>query len=142
MTLVKKNILYIAWMQALAALLGSLYFSEIAGLPPCILCWIQRIFMYPLVVIIAVGIYRRDKSVPYYVLPLAIPGFFVAFYQHLLQVGVISEKLAPCTVGISCVTKYWSLFDFITLPLLSVVAFAVVTLCMVIFLRGINDTRN
>ncbi len=138
---IKKNILYVAWAQALAALFGSLYFSEIVGIPPCILCWIQRIFMYPLVVIIAVGIMRKDKSLPYYVLPLSIPGFLVAFYQHLLQVGIISEKSAPCSVGISCITKYWSLFDFITLPLLSAVAFAVITLCVVIFLKN-NDKRN
>lgn len=133
--LLKKNVLYIAWVQALAALLGSLYFSEVVGIPPCILCWIQRIFMYPLVVIIAVGILRKDKSLPYYVLPLSIPGFLVAFYQHLLQVGIISEALAPCTVGVSCVTKYWSFYDLITLPFLSAVGFAVISLSMVIFLR-------
>lgn len=136
MKFLKKNVLYIAWVQALAALLGSLYFSQVLSLPPCILCWIQRIFMFPLVLIIAVGIARKDKGLPYYALPLSIPGFLVAFYQHLLQVNIISEKLAPCSVGVSCVTKYWSLFDFVTLPLLSAVAFAVITVCMLIFLQS------
>lgn len=140
----KKNILYIACGQSLAALLGSLYFSQVLVLPPCILCWIQRIFMFPLSIIITVGIVRKDKGLPYYVLPLSIPGFLVAFYQHLLQVNILSENLAPCTVGVSCVTKYWSLFDFITIPLLSSAAFAVITLCMLIFLveENKNDTRN
>lgn len=127
--------IYIAWVQALAATLGSLYFSEILSIPPCTLCWYQRILMYPLVFIIPVGIIRKDKGLPFYVLPLAIPGIIIAFYQHLLQVGVIPEALAPCGIGVSCATKTWSLLDFITLPLLSAVAFAVITFIMVILLR-------
>lgn len=132
---IKQSILYLAWVQALAAMLGSLYFSEFLGIPPCVLCWYQRILMYPLVVIIAVGIVRKDKGLPFYVLPLSVPGFLVAFYQHLLQVGIISESLAPCTLGVSCVTKYWSLFDFITIPLLSAFAFALISLAVIIFHR-------
>lgn len=131
----QKNGLYIAWAQALTATLGSLYFSEILKLPPCTLCWYQRILMYPLVFIIPVGIIRKDKGLPFYVLPLTIPGMVIAFYQHLLQVGVIPEALAPCTVGVSCAAKTWSAFDFVTLPLLSTIGFAIITLFMVNYLR-------
>ncbi len=132
MKLIQQNILYLAFVQALAAMVGSLYFSEVVGIVPCVLCWYQRILMYPLVAILAVGIARKDKGLPFYVLPLSVPGFLIAFYQHLLQVGVISESLAPCTLGVSCVTKYWSLFDFITLPLLSAVAFALISIAVLI----------
>ncbi|KKS64110.1 MAG: putative disulfide formation protein [Candidatus Daviesbacteria bacterium GW2011_GWA2_42_7] len=132
----QKYGLYIAWVQALAALLGSLYFSEVVGIPPCTLCWYQRILMYPLVVIIAVGIIRKDKGLPFYVLPLSIPGMVIAFYQHLLQVGIIPEALAPCGIGVSCAEKTWSVFSFVTIPLLSTIGFAIITLLMVNYLRS------
>ncbi len=80
-----KVLAYFSWFTAAAATAGSLYFSEIAHLPPCVLCWYQRILMYPLVLIIAVGILRKDKSLPFYVLPLSILGGGIAFYQYLLQ---------------------------------------------------------
>lgn len=132
----KEYVFYIAWVQALAATLGSLYFSEVAGIPPCTLCWYQRILMYPLVLIIPVGIIRKDKGLPSYVLPLTVPGMVIAFYQHLLQVGVIPAALAPCSIGVSCATKTWSAFDFVTLPLLSTIGFAIITLLMVNYLRS------
>ena len=72
-----KLFLYTAWVTSLMATVGSLFFSEILHFPPCMLCWYQRILMYPLVVIIAVGILRRDKGVYQYVLPLSITGFII-----------------------------------------------------------------
>ena len=60
---------YFAWMAALIATLGSLYFSEVKGFIPCDLCWYQRIFMYPLAVILGIAVYRGDKSAAWYALP-------------------------------------------------------------------------
>src|SRR5579864_5425272 len=99
-----KNVLYIAWVQSLLAMLGSLYFSEIKKFPPCILCWYQRILMYPLVLIIAVGILRKDKNLPHYVLPLSAIGTIIAVYHNLLYMNIIPESLAPCVAGVSCTT--------------------------------------
>ncbi|MDP3941890.1 MAG: disulfide oxidoreductase [bacterium] len=129
----RKYILYIAFVQALVATLGSLYFSEIAGVVPCILCWYQRICMYPLVVILAVGILKKDKLLHYYVLPLSIAGVSIALYHYLLQVGVIPENIAPCTAGISCASRFVQWFGFVTIPFLSLCAFAVITACMIFF---------
>lgn len=131
----RKYILYIAWVQALVATLGSLYFSEIAHYIPCVLCWYQRILMYPLVAILAVGILRKDKNVPYYVLPLSILGLLIAIYHYLLQMGVIPESVAPCVAGISCASRFVQWFGFVTIPFLSLVAFAVITACMVFFIK-------
>ncbi len=137
--LLRKFVLYIALLQALVATLGSLYFSEIAKLPPCVLCWYQRILMYPLVIIIAVGIIRKDKYLPFYVLPLSIFGFVIALYHYLLQRGILPESTAPCIQGISCTTKQVEWFGFVTIPFLSLVAFAVVTSCMLLLLKQKND---
>ena len=132
---VKEYILYLAWVQSIIATLGSLYFSEIMKLPPCILCWYQRILMYPLVAIIAVGILRKDKGIYQYVLPLSITGFVVALYHNLLYYGILPESIQPCTLGISCTTKQIEWLGFITIPLMSLTAFSVITICMLIYRR-------
>lgn len=130
--------IYIAWAIALISLVGGLYFSEIVGIVPCVLCWLQRIAMYPLVLIIATGIIRRDKGVSAYVLPLSIIGAGIALYQNMLIWRIIPEALAPCTIGVSCVTQQFTALNFITLPLLSLVAFTVITILMVVHRKSNN----
>lgn len=130
---IKKNILYLAWVQALVATFGSLFASEVLGWVPCVLCWYQRVFMYPLVFILPVGILKKDKNLPLYVLPMVSVGGLIAFYQYLLQMGIIPETATPCTFGVSCNTRYVDLFGFITLPLLSFLGFAFIAACVIIF---------
>lgn len=132
---------YVAWLQALIATSGSLYFSEVMHYPPCVLCWYQRILMYPLVIIMAVGIVLRDRKIRYYVLPLALIGFSIALYQNLLTYGVIEEGFSPCTLGVSCTTRWINWLGFITIPLLSMTAFTMITICM-FFYYPTNDERQ
>jgi len=129
---VKDSLLYIAWFTAVVSMAGSLYFGEILGLTPCILCWYQRIAMYPLVLIIGVGIVKKDRNFLNYALPLSVIGGAIAFYQNLLYYGVIQERLLPCTFGISCTTKYIQLFGFVDIPLLSLFSFIVITTALLI----------
>ena len=133
---IRKNILYIAWAQALLATLGSLYFSEILKLPPCILCWYQRIAMYPIVAVLAVGILTRDKKIPLYVLPLSLTGLAISIYHNLLYYSVIPESLAPCREGISCTSRQIELLGFITIPLLALIAFTVISACLLLFRKA------
>lgn len=130
-----KNAVYLAWIQSIIAVLGGLYYSEIKRYTPCALCWYQRILMYPLVIIIAVGILRKDKYLYQYVLPMSISGWLIALYQVLLQSGILPEAAAPCAIGVSCVTKYLG-FGFITIPVMSLTAFTVITICMLIYRKG------
>lgn len=134
-TTVRANLGYLAWVQALVATGGSLYFSEIMKFVPCVLCWYQRIMMYPLVLVIAVGILLRDHRLRVYVLPISLLGLTISIYHNLLQYGVISEAIAPCTAGVSCTTPWINWFGFITIPLLSLTAFSVITLCMIFYKR-------
>ena len=113
----------------------SLYFSEILHFPPCILCWYQRIVMYPLVVILAIGIYLKDKKLPYYVLPLSTIGLIIAIYHNLLYYNILPESATPCLIGVSCTTKYIELFGFITIPFLSLIAFLIITIGMIVYAR-------
>lgn len=134
-----ESSLYLAWALALASLGGSLYFSEIKHFIPCLLCWYQRILMYPLVAIIAVGLFRRDRVLAAYVLPLSITGIGFALYHNLLQWGIISERFAPCVNGVSCVTNHVVALNFITIPLLSLTAFTVITILMIIHWRSHHE---
>ncbi len=135
MKFIRENLLQFTLLTATFATLGSLYFSEIAKLPPCVLCWYQRICMYPLVIILSVGIWKKDKAVPYMVLPLSIIGFIIAIYHNLLYYNIIPESLAPCTAGISCTTKQLELFGFLTIPLMSLVAFSVINILVLAYLK-------
>ncbi|MBW1752777.1 MAG: disulfide bond formation protein B, partial [Deltaproteobacteria bacterium] len=81
------NILFACWIVASISTLGSLFFSEIMEFPPRVLCWYQRIFMFPLVLILLAGLFPFDKSIVKYALPLAIVGWCFAFYHYLLYSG-------------------------------------------------------
>ncbi len=128
--LIKENAVLIAWAMAFFSMVGSLFFSEVLKLPPCILCWYQRIFMYPLVFIIGVGIIKKDKHLPLYVLPLSIIGGLIALFHSLLQWKVIPDAIAPCAQGVSCTTVQINLLGFITIPSMSLAAFLIITACM------------
>ena len=85
------TILFFCWLLVAAATLGSLFFSEVMELPPCSLCWVQRIFMFPLAIILLVGLFPFDPGVVRYALPLAAIGGAVALYHLLLQFGIIGS---------------------------------------------------
>src|SRR5258708_1921741 len=136
MKIIRENALVIAWVTSLAAMAGSLYFSNVLHFPPCILCWYEGIAMYPLVAILAVGLMRKDRNVPYYALPLTIIGGLIAVFHNLLYYKILPESAAPCTAGVSCTTKFIEYFGFITIPFLSFVAFGVITACMMVILKS------
>ncbi len=132
----KEHSPYIAWVIALVAMLVSLYFSEVRHFLPCVLCWYQRIALYPLVVILPVGILKKDRLLHLYTLPLAIVGGLIALYHNLLVYKVIPESAAPCVAGVACTTKYINYFGFVTIPLLSLTAFIIIIVCMVVYARS------
>jgi disulfide bond formation protein DsbB len=137
---IKKYILYIGFFQALAATLGSLIFSEIFHFPPCILCWYQRIAMYPLIVIFAVGILKKDRNFKYYAWPLIAAGWLLAFFHNLLYYNILPESAVPCVAGISCTTKFIEWFGFVTIPLLSLFAFTTLGAVVVIY-QKVNSKK-
>lgn len=124
---------YPVWIVALIASGGSLFFSEVMELPPCVLCWYQRIAMYPLVVIVAVGIVSGDRRWKWYALPLAATGFLISVYHNLLYYGLIPESITPCTEGISCTSRQLEWLGFITIPLMALAAFTIILTLLLSF---------
>jgi disulfide bond formation protein DsbB len=120
----------LAWTLALVATVGSLFFSEVMQLPPCVLCWYQRIAMYPLVLIIGIGIISKDVRMKIYALPLCLVGLAISVYHNLLYYGIIPESIVPCQQGISCTSRQIEWLGFITIPLMSLTAFILITICL------------
>lgn len=132
----RDNRIYLAWVVALVATLGSLYFSEIRLFRPCILCWYQRICMYPLVLILGIAAFRSDFGIRRYVLPLALIGALTGLYQNLETWGVV-PTLKACGIdpSASCGTPWevWGNAGFaltlnkvLSIPMLSMIAFALI----------------
>lgn len=115
-----------AWLVASASTLGALFFGEVMQLPPCVLCWYQRIFMFPLVLILPIGMFPFDRKVVHYALTLAALGWLFAAFHVLLVAGVIPEGIKPCTQGVPCSETVIEWFGFVTIPLLSLVAFSTI----------------
>ena len=116
-------LLFAAWMVALLATAGSLFFSYVMDFAPCVLCWYQRICLFPLVVVLARGLFPFDRGAVKYALPLAILGWVVAAYHNLVQAGVVPESLQPCAKGVSCTEEYLKLFGVLSIPALSLLGF-------------------
>ncbi len=134
------SINYASWFIALLALFISLLLSDILKYPPCTLCWYQRIFMYPLVFLIPVGLLIKDRNIYTYVLSLSTVGLVIAGYHSLIYHGVIEEALQLCTVALSCKTKQFELFNFISIPVMSFFSFLTI---VILNLVGVfYDKRN
>jgi len=125
-------LIFSCWLIATASTLGSLFFSEIMELTPCILCWYQRIFMFPLAIILIIGLYPVDKNVVRYAIPVATIGLLFTVYHCLLFFGVIPESLQPCSQGVSCKDANMVLFGFLPIPLLSLASFSSIVILLLI----------
>lgn len=129
------TVLFLCWLLVSLSTTGSIFFSSVMEFAPCVLCWYQRICLFPLVLILGVGLLSFDKSVVKYSLPLAAAGWLVALYHTLLYSGIIPESIQPCSRGVSCTEEYIDLFGFITIPMLSLLSFTTIIALLLILQR-------
>lgn len=122
----KETLLLIIWTQSLIAVLGSLYYSEIVGYIPCELCWIQRIFMYPLVIIFGVALIKRSTSIAIPGVILSGIGILISIYHYGLQKAPFLQKAGDICGEVPCNLQYVNYFGFITIPFLAGIAFLVI----------------
>ena len=114
------------------ATLGSLFFSEIMEFVPCTMCWYQRIFMYPLVLIFLINLLYPDEKVFKYSIPLILTGFLFSLYHNFLMWGIIPESAVPCKQGVPCSTEYFEYLGFINIPFLSLFAYFLILVLLVL----------
>jgi disulfide bond formation protein DsbB len=126
------NFVFVCWLVATASTLAALFFSEVMSLPPCVLCWYQRIFIFPLVLLLPAGLFPFDPKIVRYALPLSLVGGSIALVHVLLTIGLIPEGITPCTQGVPCSQNPIEWFGFLSIPLLSLVAFSVISALLVL----------
>lgn len=117
---------FLAWLVAAVSTLAALFLGEVMGYTPCVLCWYQRICMFPLVLILAAGLFPLDRRVVRYALPLALAGWLLAVFHWGVASGLIPERATPCSQGVPCSVDQVIWFGFLTLPMLSVLAFSLI----------------
>ena len=122
----KYGILF-AFLIALASMIGSLYYSDIVGLEPCLLCWYARIAMYPIVLLFGLSLFRKkDKSIIPYGVLLAVVGLIINIYHIFLQFGQeVSTACSPFAT-VSCNETYFVMFGYISFPVVSLTAFLMI----------------
>ena len=127
------NLIFAAWLVALASTLGALFIGEVMGQTPCNLCWFQRAFMFPLVVILGIACYRSDAAAWIYGLPVAVAGGLIAAFHSLLYFGVIPKGIEPCGAGPSCSSPDMLMLGQLPIPVLSLIGFmAIIGLLLVV----------
>src|SRR5699024_11126886 len=122
----RKLYVQLLFFTSLIATMGSLYFSEVRQYVPCEFCWYQRILMYPIVIISFIALVRQDFNAKDYIRALSIPGILMGGYHYALQkVSLLGDGMAACK-GVSCTVQYINWLGFITIPLLSFIAFTLI----------------
>lgn len=135
----KWFLVFSVWILAAVSTLGSLFFSEVMKLPPCILCWYQRICMYPLVVILMPGLFTVTRDIVKFSLPLSLIGWGIAVYHNLLYYHILPESASPCVQGISCTTVQINWLGFITIPLLALTAFTLISILLILLQKAFRE---
>lgn len=132
-----KNALAFSFIAAALATLGSLFYSEIAGYEPCKLCWFQRIFMYPQVIVLGLAWLKKDYGVVLYSLALSIIGALLAGYHYLLQIGLVpSGNCSAVGYSVSCSKRFVMQFGYITIPMMALTVFSLIVVSMIILKRS------
>jgi disulfide bond formation protein DsbB len=134
-TLLGSNAVWLAWVVALVATVGSLMYSELFHYVPCRLCWFQRIAMYPLAVVLLVGAIRREVAVKFYAIPLALIGLVISIYHNVLQFfpsleGTSCDPLVPCSA------RSIEMFGFMDLPFMAGAGFIVIAVLLAFYTKA------
>lgn len=125
-----------AWIVALASSLAVLFIGEVLGQAPCVLCWFQRVFMFPLAIVLGLGLWWNDARVGRYAIVLALGGAAIAAWHLGLYWGFVPEPIRPCTAtGPSC-TDANQLILGVPIPLLAFLTFVLIAVLSVISLKG------
>ena len=128
-------ILLAAWLVATMATASALFIGEVMMMVPCQLCWYQRIFMFPLAIVLGMAAYFDDRRGAVYALALALGGLAVAAYHTLLVAGLIPKAWVPCSAGVSCADQKLEILNGVQIPWLSLAAFMALAFLLIVYLR-------
>lgn len=119
-------LIFCVWIIATSGTLTSLFFSEVMQVPICVLCWYQRIALYPLVVMLPLALFPYDTKIIRYTSPLVILGWFTALFHVLVVAEIVPKSAQPCVQGIPCSETYVNLLGFLNIPTMSLITFTII----------------
>ncbi|MCD9025358.1 disulfide oxidoreductase [Cohnella silvisoli] len=125
----KSNWLFIAWAISVVATAGSLYLSEYLHFTPCSLCWYQRIFMYPMTILLGIASARNQTQIVPFVMPMVVIGGGFSIYHIFIQEMPHSGSVASCG-PVSCMEDVLNAFGFLTVPMLALTAFVLIFIAL------------
>ncbi len=131
-----------SFIVALLAMSGSLYFSDIALYKPCVLCWYQRILMYPQVALLLVSLIQRTRTITAHILTLSGIGAVIAAFHYYEQ--ITNTQIVPCGIvgmSASCSEKFFMQFGYITIPMMALTAFVMIILLMIMSKCATKNTK-
>ncbi|MBM7586344.1 disulfide bond formation protein DsbB [Bacillus pakistanensis] len=137
-----ENYLFLSWATALIATLGSLYFSEIKLYEPCVLCWYQRILMYPMAILLGVAAARKDANIAIYSLILSGIGGLISIYHYSIQKVSLFADQAPACGRVPCTGEYINWMGFVTIPFLALLAFMIIFITSFIILKTSKEDKS
>jgi len=122
----RESYLFAAWAASIIAMFGSLYFSEIRQYEPCLLCWYQRILMYPFALILGIAVVKKDYKITFYTMIMSAVGGLISLYHYSLQkVPFMADNAVTCG-RVPCTGQYINWLGFITIPFLALTAFIII----------------
>lgn len=124
-----------SFLAASVSVVMTLIYSEYFGIVPCGLCWLQRVALYPQVLLFAIAWKVHDRTVALYSIALSVFGMVVALYQHYLQMGGGSVLPCPASGEADCAKRIMFEMGYITYPLSAFSLFALLTVVMLIYWR-------
>lgn len=137
----QERALLLIWVTSLIATAGSLYFSEIRGYIPCDLCWIQRIFMYPILIMTTIAYLQQNAKIAVTTATFSVIGGCISLYHYGLQkLSFLQENAPACSSG-SCIGQYINWFGFMTIPFLALTAFIIIALTSFYLIKASKEEQ-
>ena len=140
----KKYGFYFGFAVALSSMALSLFYSEVVGYAACELCVVQRFFIYPQVLILALAIFWHEKKYLVNISALlAFLGMLVSIYHIYIENGGASNLACTNYVAgsITCAARYVYQFGYITVPVMALTA-QVFILLLIVNYKYINSPRS
>lgn len=132
----------VAFIVSVLATLGSLIYSDVIGYAPCKLCWFQRIFMYPQVILFAVALWKKDSFTKLQGIVFSSIGALIALYHYVGQLGWNPFGLECLALGYSasCSKNFVLEFGYMTIPMMAFAAFILILMALLVSMKADKGT--